>query len=53
VLKNRETNNELFVVSIELIPTEQAKKQGAEDSEQKFDEVHGKDEADGNDNDLD
>jgi hypothetical protein len=53
VLKNRETNQELFVVVIELIPTEQAKKQGAEDPEQKFNEVHGKDGAGENDNDLD
>ena len=41
VLKNRETNQELFVVVIELLPTEQAKKEGAEDPKEKFEEVHG------------
>ncbi|CAO2657131.1 Nn.00g032570.m01.CDS01 [Neocucurbitaria sp. VM-36] len=44
VLKNRETNKELFVVSIQLLPTEQAKEEdGVEDPEEKFEEVHGGD----------
>lgn len=43
MLKNRETNKELFVVSIQLLPTEKAKKEGAEDPEDKFEEVHGGD----------
>lgn len=42
MLKNRETNKELFVVVIELLPTEQAKKEGVEDPQEKFEEVHGK-----------
>jgi hypothetical protein len=42
VLKNRETNQELFVVVMELVPTDQAKKQGVEDATEKFEEVHGK-----------
>lgn len=42
VLKNRETNHELFVVVIELLPTEQAKKEGVEDAEEKFAEAHSK-----------
>lgn len=41
MLKNRETNQELFVVVIELVPTEQAKKDGVEDAKEKFEEVHG------------
>lgn len=45
MLKNRETDQELFVVVIELLPTEQAKKQGVEDPQEKFEEVHGKTEA--------
>ncbi|KAF2110488.1 hypothetical protein BDV96DRAFT_624100 [Lophiotrema nucula] len=42
VLKDRETNTELFVIIFQLIPTEEAKKQGAETPENKFKEVHGK-----------
>lgn len=42
MLKNRETNQELFVVLIELVPTEEAKKAGAEDAKEKLEEVHGK-----------
>jgi hypothetical protein len=42
VLKNRETDKELFVVVIELLPTEQAKKEGAPVPEEKFEEAHGK-----------
>lgn len=42
MLKNRETNHELFVVVIELLPTEQAKKEGVEDAEEKFAEAHSK-----------
>ncbi|KAL6703078.1 hypothetical protein ACN47E_010215 [Coniothyrium glycines] len=38
VLKDRETNKELFVVSIELIPTEQAKGQGVSDATEKLQE---------------
>lgn len=38
VLKNRETNKELFVVSIELLPTEEAKTQGVPDATQKLQE---------------
>lgn len=57
MLKNRETNKELFVVVIELLPTEQAKKEGAEDPEEKFEEVHGKEsekpEEGGGDDELD
>lgn len=52
VLKNRETNQELFVVVIELLPTEQAKKEGAEDPKEKFEEVHGKEKEEKNE-DLD
>ncbi|KAH7402893.1 hypothetical protein BKA66DRAFT_449713 [Pyrenochaeta sp. MPI-SDFR-AT-0127] len=47
VLKNRETNKELFVVLIQLLPTEQAKKDGAEDPEEKLKEVHGEDKVKG------
>jgi hypothetical protein len=43
VLKNRETGKELFVMVISLIPTEEAKKTGAEDPKEKFAEVHGSD----------
>ncbi|EUC41496.1 hypothetical protein COCMIDRAFT_8809 [Bipolaris oryzae ATCC 44560] len=58
VLKNRETNQELFVVVIELLPTEQAKKEGVEDAEEKFAEAHGKEgekeaEKDSKDDDVD
>ncbi|OAL52747.1 DUF1769-domain-containing protein [Pyrenochaeta sp. DS3sAY3a] len=54
VLKNRESNKELFVVFIELRPTPQAKKEGVEDSEDKFEEVHGdKATVGGDDDDLD
>lgn len=43
VLKNRDTNKELFVVVISLIPTEEAKKTGdAPDPKEKFEETHGK-----------
>jgi hypothetical protein len=41
VLKNRETNKELFVVVISLLPTEEAKKEGAPVPEDKFEETHG------------
>jgi hypothetical protein len=53
VLKNRETNQELFVVVIELLPTEQAKKEGAEGPNEKFEEVHGGDKKEGESDDLD
>jgi hypothetical protein len=41
VLKNRETNKELFVINISLLPTEEAKKEGASVPEEKFAETHG------------
>lgn len=44
VLKNRETNKELFVVKIELVPTEEAKKEGVEAAEEMFEKVHGDEE---------
>ena len=54
VLKNRETNQELFVVLIELVPTEEAKKEGVEDAKEKFEEVHGKEvEKDSKESELD
>jgi hypothetical protein len=41
VLKNRETNKELFVVNISLLPTEQVKKEGgAEEKKTPAGEVH-------------
>lgn len=43
VLKNRETDTELLVVSIQLLPTEQAKAQGVEDPEEKLQKIHGGD----------
>jgi hypothetical protein len=49
VLKNRETNKELFVVNVELLPIEQAKKEGAEEPKEK--EVDGN--AGGDDDELD
>lgn len=45
MLKNRETNKELFVVSIELLPTEQANKEGVKDPAKKFQEAHSEDKA--------
>lgn len=54
MLKNRETNQELFVVVIELVPTDEAKKEGVEDAKEKFEEVHRNDKGkDGKENDLD
>ena len=35
MLKNRETNKELFVVNIELMPNNQAKAEGAADPQEK------------------
>ncbi|KAF2735611.1 DUF1769-domain-containing protein [Polyplosphaeria fusca] len=53
VLKDRETDTELFVIIFELLPTEEAKKaDGAKDPEEKFEEVHGEGGA-GNDDELD
>jgi hypothetical protein len=41
VLKNRETNKELFVVNISLLPTEQADKAGStEETKDKTAEAH-------------
>ena len=40
-LKNKETNTELFVVVIQLCPTEQAVQDGAKSAEEEFQEVHG------------
>lgn len=54
MLKNRESNQELFVVVIELVPTEEAKKEGVEGAKEKFEEVHGKESgAESKDNELD
>ncbi|CAN9267545.1 unnamed protein product [Alternaria alternata] len=53
VLKNRETNQELFVVVIELLPTEQARKEGAEDPKEKFEQVHGSEKKEEKNEDLD
>lgn len=51
MLKNRETNKELFVVVISLLPTDKAKKEdGTADPKEKFEEVHGERKG-GNDND--
>ena len=50
-LKNKETNTELFVVVIQLMPTEQA--DGAKSSEEQLEAVHGKGENKENDDDLD
>ncbi|KAF2275778.1 DUF1769-domain-containing protein [Westerdykella ornata] len=55
VLKDRSTNTELLVVIFQLVPTEEAKEQGAQSPEEMFDSVHGgkeKADADGTD-DLD
>ena len=41
VLKNRETNKELFVVKIELLPSDEAKKEGVEAPEEKLEKAHG------------
>ncbi|CBX94685.1 hypothetical protein IAQ61_009369 [Plenodomus lingam] len=41
VLKNRDTDRELFVVVIELLPNETAREQGVEDAEGKPNEIHG------------
>jgi hypothetical protein len=41
VLKNRETNKELFVVNIELMPNDQAKAEGAADPQEKREEAQG------------
>lgn len=51
VLKNRETDQELFVVSIQLLPTEGAKKQGVEDPGQKLEQVHSAKASQGGDDD--
>jgi len=53
VLKNRETDKELFVVVIELLPTEQAKKEGAPVPEEKLEETHGKEKKAEENDDLD
>jgi len=54
VLKNRETNKELFVVVISLLPTDNSKNDGsAETAEEKLEEVHKKDAAAGANDDLD
>ncbi|KAF2022937.1 DUF1769-domain-containing protein [Setomelanomma holmii] len=52
VLKNRETNKELFVIVISLIPTKEAKKKGVKEPEEKLEEVH-KEEVGGADDELD
>ncbi|KAF1949941.1 DUF1769-domain-containing protein [Byssothecium circinans] len=59
VLKNRETNTELFIVNFQLIPTEEATKEaGVESAEEIFEEVHGRKKTEtqtvgGDDDDLD
>lgn len=53
MLKNREINQELFVVVIELLPTEQARKEGAEDPKEKFEQVHGSEKKEEKNEDLD
>jgi hypothetical protein len=50
VLKNRETNKELFVINVELLPTEKAKEEGVEEPKAKAEE---KDSRGGDDDDLD
>jgi hypothetical protein len=53
-LKNKETNTELFVVVIQLMPTEQGKAEGAKSPEEELEAVHGKTEGKTeNDDDLD
>ncbi|KAF2009312.1 DUF1769-domain-containing protein [Aaosphaeria arxii CBS 175.79] len=52
VLKNKETNTELFVVVIQLLPTVEAEEDGAQSAEEKFEMVHGK-EGKASDADLD
>ncbi|KAJ4983392.1 F-box domain containing protein [Stagonosporopsis vannaccii] len=53
-LKNKATNTELFVVVIQLCPTEEAVAEGAKSAEQEFEEVHGvKQPTAGGDEDLD
>lgn len=53
MLKNRETNQELFVVVIELLPTDQAREEGAEDPKEKFEQVHGSEKKEEKNEDLD
>jgi hypothetical protein len=40
VLKDKSTNTELFVVIFQLLPTEEAQKEGAKSPEEQFKEVH-------------
>ncbi|KAF2658513.1 DUF1769-domain-containing protein [Lophiostoma macrostomum CBS 122681] len=40
VLKDRETNTELFVIVFQLIPTDEAKAEGAKSPDEKFELVH-------------
>ncbi|KAH7120023.1 hypothetical protein B0J11DRAFT_73692 [Dendryphion nanum] len=39
-LKDKSTNTELFVINIQLVPTDQAKKEGVLDPEEKLKETH-------------
>lgn len=41
MLKDRSTDTELFVVIFQLVPTEEAKKQGVLDAEKEFEKEHG------------
>lgn len=41
MLKDRNTNTELFVIIFQLLPTEDAEKQGAETPKAQFEAVHG------------
>lgn len=53
-LKNKETNKELFVVVIQLMPTEEAKADGVKSPEEELEAVHGKmDGKAGDDDELD
>ncbi|KAF2260414.1 DUF1769-domain-containing protein [Lojkania enalia] len=58
VLKNCETNTELFVIIFQLVPTEQAQKEGVQDPEEMVKEIHkeedeAKEKADDDDDELD
>ncbi|KAK3217474.1 hypothetical protein GRF29_1g3196388 [Pseudopithomyces chartarum] len=54
VLKDRSTNTELFVVIFQLLPTEEAKKEGGvESAEEMLEKVHGDEKKAKNDGDLD
>lgn len=52
-LKNKETNTELFVVVIQLMPTDQAAAAGVKSPEEEFKAAHGGEEAEAENDDLD